>query len=190
MKTRLLVAVVLLILTATACRKIILYSKGIRNPTIKSESSVSEFLRKRKTPTYDGLFVVRDSISFFGLARMVNAFPSVAFFTPQGDLIRINDSSYCAGVAYTFSSNLQTGSTLKIDSSYRLEELRVLVKSLEDDKNKIDDEGDIIVVGFWATYFGSVNENVFGVLDAANRNPDINTRIYLVNIAFLDSWGL
>ena len=190
MKTRLFVATVILIFTNTACQKVILYSKGIRNPTIKSETSVSEFLRKRKTPIYDGSFVIRDSVSFISLVNRVRVFPSVAFFTPQGELIRINDSSYCVGVAHTFSSNLKAGAEVTIDSSYRLEELRKLVKPLQANNTLFENTGEYIVVGFWATYFGSVNENVFGVLDASTNNPEINTRIYLVNIFFLDSWGL
>ncbi len=191
MKTRILITTVVLLSIASACQKVILFSKGIRNPTIKSETDIREFLRKRKIPSYDGSFVVRDSISFINLVKNVKMFPGVAFFTPFGELILINDSTYCAGVAHMFSMNLQSGSSYPVDSSFRLEELDGLVRSLERDHNNLEEEeGAFVVMGFWATYFGSVNENVFGVLEAASRNTNVKTRIYLVNIDFLESWGL
>ncbi|MBC8315877.1 MAG: hypothetical protein ISR57_07440 [Bacteroidales bacterium] len=190
MKTRLQITMVVLLSIASACQKVILFSKGIRNPTIKSETDIREFLRERKIPSYDGSFVVRDSISFINLVKKVKTFPGVAFFSPFGEHILINDSTYCAGVAHTFSMNLQSESSYPVDSSFLLEELTGLVRSLESDHNLLEEEGAIVVMGFWATYFGSVNENVFGVLEAASRNPNVKTRIYLVNIDFLESWGL
>lgn len=184
-------AVLLLFLIATTgCQKIVLYSKGVRNPTVQTNESVCRYLSKNRVGVYDGSFIIRDSLAFIELIKHVESFPSVSFFTPGGNLIIINDSGFCAGVAHKYASSLNAGSSFRTDTSFHLTELNPLISSLGPPTELEPGNTDIILIGFWATYFGSVNKNVFGVFEAIRNNPGINCRLYLINTDFMQSWGM
>jgi len=171
------------------CQKMILCYKGVRNPSIQTSESVKKFLLRKGVEDYDGSFILKDSISFMKLVKHITSYPSVSYFTPQGELIVIRDSGFCAGVAYNYGISLKPGSPNRIDSSFMLLDLNPLIQPLSAQKKIEPGDADVILVGFWATYLGSVNNNVFGVCDAVRNNSDVKARIYLINIDFLDSWG-
>lgn len=188
---RLFILVLPLLIAATSgCQKALLYSKGVRNPSIQTKGEVNRFLEKRGVKEYDGSFIVKDSVAFIKLIGIVKSFPSVSFFTSTGNLIVIRDTGYCAGVAFNFASDLNRETPLQIDSTFHLRDLNPLLSPLNDPAEITPGGVDVIAVGFWATYLGAINNNVFGVVDALYNNPDTKSKIYLVNTDFMDFWGM
>jgi len=183
-------ALLVFLIAITGCQKMVLFSKGVRNPKIQTNESVCRYLSKNGVGAYDGSFILRDSLAFIELIKHVESFPSVSFFTTDGNLIIINDSGFCAGVAHEYASNFKAGSYFRTDTSYHLTELNTLISSLGPPSELETGNTDIILVGFWATYFGSVNKNVFGVFEAICNNPGIKCRLYLINTDFMESWGM
>ncbi|MBN1198954.1 MAG: hypothetical protein JXA23_06360 [Bacteroidales bacterium] len=185
-----LTAISLLLYAGSSCTTMVLRSRGVKNPSFQTEQRIRAFLGKRGVPGYDGSFLVKDSTSFFNLIKRIHSYPSVSYFTPHGELIIINDSGYCAGVAYNYGTTFTSGKPVRIDTSFSLPELNRLIRPLNFPAVIDTGDADIILVACWATYLGKINDNVFATCAAVRNNDYVRSRIYLINIDFLDSWGM
>lgn len=186
----LLIALMLFMASGNGCRSIYLHAKGVKNPSFQSVQRVRDFLDRHGVPEYDGSFVLKDSASFYEFIRTIRHFPSVSYFTPEGGLIVINDSGYCAGITFDYGVSFTPGQPVVIDTSFSLPELNGLVQPLTQQAKMDTGDADIILVGCWATFLGKINGNVFGTCEAVRKNCEVNSKIYLINTDLMESWGM
>lgn len=173
----------------TSCKSILVSLTGLKQPKLESINSVSFYLKKKKIENYDTLYICHDSAALNKLMFRIKEFPRTVLFDRNGVSVLQSDSGYCPGKAESFMRDLSLTVTLKPDDQFSVKEIFQWILPVLWDSEPIQDP-DFTLFVFWAKYCGSLNNSVFRIMKEIKGNPNIKTRIYLVNIDFINSWDL
>ncbi|MFH1159449.1 MAG: hypothetical protein V1733_00680 [bacterium] len=173
----------------TSCKSILVPLSGLKQPKLESIKSVSDYLEKKKIEQYDTLYICPDSAALYTLMFKIKDFPRTILFDRNDVSVLQSDSGYCPGKAELFMRNLSLSTSLRSDDRFSMKEIFQWVHPVVWNSETTQDP-DFTLFVFWAKYCGSLNNSVFRVMKGIQENPNIKTRIYLVNIDFMDSWDL
>lgn len=178
-----------LILFIASCKHSLILLSGLKQPDLESVRSVSDYLGKKGITGFDTLYVCRDSASLSGLMATIKAFPATLLFDRYGYVVHPSDTAYCPGKAEGLIRHLSPASSGKQTSRLSLHGIRRWTLPIAWNQATMQDP-DFSLFVFWARYCGSLNNGAFRVMKAASENHEIRVNIYLVNVDFLDGWGL
>ncbi len=177
------------ILFLPSCKPLLIKLSGLKQPKPESISTISAYLKKNNIDRYDSLYVCRDSAKLFELMTRIKDFPTTLLFDNQGLSVQQSDSGYCPGTVEEFMKTLVRSSPINYD--YRVSEQEIFQwVTPVNGFSETTEEYDFTLFVFWARYCGSLNHGVFRVMEAIQKNPTINVKIFLINIDFIDSWGM
>lgn len=172
-----------------SCNPLLIRLSGLRQPTPESVQSIQDYLKKHRIDTYDSLFICRDSAAVFHLISTLRDVPVTLLFDQDGLSVQQSDSGYCPGKAVEFIKTLSLSTPIRHDDRFSKHELFSWITPVKGNP-VIHEAEDFTLFIFWATYCGSLNKGVFSAMAAAERNPAISMKIYLINLDFMDSWHM
>lgn len=184
-----LVFVILVGICLTSCKSVLRVFSGVRQPHLESFNSVSDYLKKNRIDTFDTLYTCRDSATAMALIAHIINLPSTLLFDSTGHSVQQSDSSFCPAKVEQFMRNLSDTSSIIYGDGITQGNILQWISPVASNPGKTRNSEYHLYV-FWATYCGSLNKSAFRVLKAACDNPNIHINLYLVNVDFLDSWGM
>lgn len=173
----------------TSCSPVLRFFSGIRQPRIESIGSVKDYLEKNRIETFDTLYTCRDSARAMALIKHIINLPSTLLFDSSGLSVQQSDSGFCPAKVEQYMRNLSEASPIIHDNMGTRSEILQYISPVASHPGKFS-KPEFHLYVFWATYCGSLNDNVFKVLTAAYDNPNADISISLVNVDFLGSWGI
>jgi hypothetical protein len=177
------------VVALTACKSALVLVSGVRQPGIESVTSISRYLERKKIDHFDTSYVCCDSAALYRVMFRVKDFPTTLLFNRLGSSIILPDTGYCPGKAEVFIRNLSPSTVLITDNRFSLDEFRQWLVPVEW-HHGTGQQADVTLIVFWAQYFGSLNNNAFRVMKALADNSQVNSRIFLVNVDYMESWHL
>lgn len=184
------ILIISLIIAASSCKTIMMKANRTTKPKMETEDKIIAYLKEKVIGFEDGLFICKDSLSFFEVLQMIRDLPSIDFFSPNGALLKYSSTGDCAGKAETFAQMLNPKEKYEIDSSFVIKDIVEKVKMISGKSILNDDSVDYIIFIYWAKYLGKLNDNVFDVVNALKENNRIRIRIYFINVDFQQEWGM
>lgn len=172
-----------------SCKPLLIFFSGVKQPKIESTKSISIYLKKKKVENFDTLYICRDSSALGSLIYLIRDFPRTVLFDRNGSSILQTDTGYCPGKAEELMINLSCSTALKPDDRFSIQKIFQHVIPVDRNSEKSPDP-DFTLLVFWAKYCGSLNKSVFRIMRRTRENQNIKTRIYLVNLDFMNTWDL
>lgn len=186
----------LLLTHSTGCKKIMLWSYGIKSPSLESEQSLKDYLSKLGLES-ENLYVLRDTNDLNTLINKVQSFPDAFFFNAQKQYVpyRAKPSDCNAGVV-DFTKDMTNLGSKAIDTSYQFSFFQDKMRSLPglQPVDSIAMSGkDAYVFLMWATYYGKLNETkvlnwVKHIHEA--QQAGVNVGYYLISCDYIKDWGI
>ncbi|MFC2101950.1 hypothetical protein ACFLS7_03055 [Bacteroidota bacterium] len=193
MKTKkIIILFALLSISSLSCKEILMLRYGIHQPREETPESIMAFMNKMDYPN-ENTFLFKDSSAFYTCMRdstfRSNVLSSL-FFSPQGLLINIKDTSMCQWSGGYFVRNLHHDSLYQSDSAYTLGNLMRLMTPLNGNTVVDTVNADYIVVVIWASFLGRYNERLFSIREAIHENTDVAVKPVFLCIDMQKSWNL
>jgi len=185
-----LLLTMILLIEGQSCKSILLKSKGITSPRLETVQSIQTYISNKLPGTSNHLFIARDSTAVFKLYNMIEGFPSVDFFTKDGELIDYNVNISCTARADYFAAHMRRDTIYKTNPKYILADILSNLKGATENDVFPPDGSDFYLLVYWAKYFGSLNKNAFEISKTLQKNKLVSVRVILVNLDFQTAWGM
>lgn len=172
------------------CKSITKMSYGVKNPTLKTNYKLYNFLKKNNIDS--------KSIYFFkNFDNMIKAYqlkystiPDAYFFNQNGNFIPYkSNAEQCNAKVDDFITDLKNININKSENK----NINDFIPLLSNDKNEVIVLNEITVIITWATYLGKMNkQKAFEWIKLLEQAKDkgIKVNYYLVNYDLQECWKL
>lgn len=174
-----------------SCKEIVMMRYGIHQPREETPESILAFMNKMDYPN-ENTFLFKDSTAFNTCMKdsiFRSNVLSTLFYSPQGLLINIKDTSMCQWSGGYFVRNLHQDSLYQSDPAYTIDNLMSSLIPLNGSTVIDTVNADYIVVVIWASFLGRYNERLFSIREAIRENPDVIVKPIFLCIDMQKSWN-
>ena|SRR5690606_34130922 len=179
----------LLIVLTSGCKPILKTVYGIKDPAVETDSSVKEYLVKKRVDTTNVLTF--PTVFSFAMASEQNylIFPDALFFNKEGYFVPYKSTAQtCNANVSKFIDDLKNFSSHPADQSRKLSELESYLQL-----KKTEPAADITVFITWTKYSGRLNKTKafewVRALEKAKKDG-ISLNYYLLNCDFQKKWNI
>jgi hypothetical protein len=188
------IIIILYLLLVTACKEILLFSSGVRQPKEETDESIIRYLEKNHQ-SLEGQYRFTDSVAF---AEFINdslfkkKLIGSVFFTDSGIMVNFWDTSKCMWSTPYYLKLLSLDTSFQIDTNYRYQNLfRKIIPLVPVDQTFPDGKKyDYTIVLTWAKYFGKFNGRQFSFRETASQNSKARIRVVYLNTDLQKSWNM
>ncbi len=184
------------LLTCSACQRVLLKAYGIEQPQLESYHSLKSFLDDYAIESEE-IYVFKDTTTFNQFLKKGVSLPDANFFNKNKYFVDYKTkNSSCNGEVGGFIEQLGNIDLLPNDSQIRLDGLVDGLVNAETNKDFSYEKkapADAYIVIYWAKYLGKLNKTK--ILDWETKLRSINpsetkVRLIKVNVDFQDFWGI
>jgi hypothetical protein len=187
---RIEIVLVCSLILMSGCTGALKVMKGVTKPKVETRKSTTRYLGESYKGKIEGIFILKDSASFYKWIAQINGLPTALFFDSRGFELVYADSSYCSGKAEEFASSFSPGMQLETSPDITLQMLNEAVAPVAGDSRIRSDSADCVLIVCWAKWIGKINNNVWEVAQALEKNSWVCSKIYFINFDFQEEWKM
>jgi len=173
---------------AFGCKRILLYSAGVRTPKEEDIESLKEYVSKNGLDTND-IYLPKDTSSYFKLNKIASSQSGYVFFNDQKEMLMYKDTgSACSAPVILFAKNICSNNQRLFYKKYNT--TLITDKIVPACKTILDTNAyQNYAFVFWYKFFGKrkFKSDVVDIVNSLKKN-NCKVKIYLVNLDLQPGW--
>ncbi|MFL5765137.1 MAG: hypothetical protein ACJ77K_14435 [Bacteroidia bacterium] len=175
----------------SSCTKLFLYSQGIRNPRIETETSILNYLKANGLNT-NNCFALRDTFALNSFFESKIGTPEIRFYDKNGYLMQYRDEKRCNGQNDSLIEFLNPVNIIRVDSTQNIFNYLNEIRTLKGQTVNPDDfkNFDFYLITYWTKWMGKVNKNKIGDWENSLQKPNSKIKSIKITCDYMDFWSI
>ena len=174
------------------CKQLIMWRYGIHQPREISKESLNRFLEKHHYPQENN-FIFGDSSAWLGFFKdsvMRTHLLTTTFFTRDGMMDQLTDSSDCQWSGGKYARLLKNDTIYHVDTAYTISRLLENLTPLNSQLPIDTSRADFYALITWGSFLGKMNERLFDAGKTASEQQMVRIIPIYLSLDMIKEWHL